>query len=230
MRGKGGCRRMIIQQVIKGIGGIDRSEAEKILQEGIVCNWWRKVGTLPFREVPLRLTEDNLHWHQNKYEDPDPNRNNQPFCKETPFISTTSGTVKRIQIGPDNQPFIVGNILMPAKEVALKFATDDWKSEGWLFYCYLFILGKKAVKLQSFAEELRELNIYTTPSFWQTEGEITAKIIIPPAQIERAEFYSLNDIKSYHSQKKIPRPSYVIKNNPKIFVSPEDYHNIRGIL
>jgi hypothetical protein len=220
---------MIIQKVIKGIGGIDRSEAEKILEVGIQCNWWRKVGTLPAIEIPMRLTPENLYWHQNKYEDPDPNRSNQPFCEETPFISTTSGTVERIVKIEQDKTAIVTNLLHSAKEVALSFATDTWDKDGWLFYCYLFTLGKKAVQHQPFAEEIRELNIYTGPSYWQTEGEITAKIMIPPAQIEKAEFYSLNFINNQLDKKNIPSPhdTDIIKN--ELFVNPEDYHNIRGL-
>lgn len=214
---------MIIQKVIKGIGGINRTQAEEILQQGILCNWLRGVTTaFPWKEVPLRLTERDLHWHQNEYDTPDPQRNNQPFHQETPFISTTAGTVERDIV-------IATNTLNAARDIALEFATDTWNRDGWLFYCYVFILGKKAVQQRAFAEELRELNIYTGYSPWQPEGEITAKIVIPPVQIEKAEFFDLAQYNIQLQNNQIPKPTDTIPND-QIFVSPTDYHNIRELV
>jgi len=70
---------MIIQQVLKGISGIDEDDVQGIFASGITCNWWRKVGLLPSAEIPLRLTERNLHWHQNRYDDPDPSEKMKSF-------------------------------------------------------------------------------------------------------------------------------------------------------
>ena len=128
----------------------------------------------------------SIMWHQNKYDDPDPLRSNQPFSEETPFISTTAGTVVR-----DN--FNRTNILEPAQLTALRFATNGWQGSGMVVYCYVFILGKKAVGHEQFSEELRELNIYTGYSPYQPEGEITAKIQIPTTQIERIEVWIADD-------------------------------------
>lgn len=86
---------MIIQRVIKGIGGISRSDASGILGTGIICNWWHKVRTLPSAEIPQRLVERNLDWHQNRYDEPDPTEGNEAFGQHTPFISTTAGTIER---------------------------------------------------------------------------------------------------------------------------------------
>ena len=83
---------MIIQRVIKGIGGsITRSEAERLLQQGITCNWWRNVDPLPNPKIPQRLTDRNLFWHQNRYSDPDPLEGGQPFYEHTPFIQQLRG-------------------------------------------------------------------------------------------------------------------------------------------
>lgn len=174
---------MIIQRVIKGISGISRTQAQRFLSVGIVCNWWRKVDPLPRAEVPLRLTERNLNWHQNRYTDPDPNEGGEEFRRHTPFISTTAGTVERDTVTSTN-------MLTPAWQVALRFATDGWRTDGYLFYCYLLISCKRCIGHEAFSEELRELNIYTGFSLYQPEGEITAKKIIPPSQIEKAEFWS----------------------------------------
>ncbi len=213
---------MIIQKVIKGIGGIDRDQAEQILHGGILCKWWYEVGLLPFGEIPQRLTDRGMFWHQNRYEDPDPLENGQPYSLRTPFISTTAGTVERDTVARTN-------VLTPAWIEALRFATDFWRRDGYLFHCYVFIIGKKAVGHQSFAEEIRELNIYTGYSPFQPEGEITAKIIIPPAQIEKAEFWSLESVRDDLQNGMIPQPYEVLPSNQP-FLPPSDYNNVREVL
>ncbi|HWB85012.1 MAG TPA: hypothetical protein VG675_12780 [Bryobacteraceae bacterium] len=218
---------MIIQHVIKGINGIDDAMARHLLDSGIKCLWWVNNDPLPFHEVPLRLNERNLDWHQNQYKQPDPlypdaaNPNNEPFHLHTPFVSATAGTV-------DRDAYQQTNTLTPAWEVALKFATDFWKSDGYLFYCYVFVIGKPAVGQQSFSEELRELNVYPGYSNFQPEGEITAKIVIPPAQIERAEFWSSQDAKTARDNKKLPAASRTLYG--KHYVAPQDFNNVRDFL
>lgn len=214
---------MIIQRVIKGISRISESEARQILNVGIICNWWRKVTTLPRNEVPLRLTERNLDWHQHHYDDPDPLEGGEEFGRHTPFISTTAGTVER-------NTLYHTNMLNPAWKEALRFATEDLTVDGYLFYCYLLIVGKRAVSQEPFAEELRELNVYMGFSPYQPEGEITAKIIIPPPQIEKAEFWSANDVLGAVQSGSVPvaDPSRTLAN--PFFVRPEDYNNVRDFL
>ena len=214
---------MIIQRVIKGISGIDEAAARRMLAAGIVCNWWRKINPLPSHEIPMRLTQRNLEWHQNHYSEPDPFEGNETFGRHTPFISTTAGTIER-------NTFTETNVMHSAWEEALRFATDSWTSDGCLFYCYLLIIGKPAVEYQAFAEELRELNVHPIFSSNQPEGEITAKIVIPPAQIERAELWSLTDVQDALSNGQLPTldPSRVIAN--PYFVSSEKYNNVRDFL
>lgn len=212
---------MIIQKVIKGIGGIDQTEVNKIFDVGICCNWWRNYNPLKQIEVPKRLTERNLIWHQNNYDQPDPMESYDPFYLRTPFISTTAGTVER-------DTFYQTNVIQSAWSEALRFATDGWQRDGYLFYCYVFILSKKTVRQEFFAEELRELNIYTGYSPFQPEGEITAKIIIPPSQIEKAEFWTVSEIMDATNSNRLPRPNSVQFNN--LYLPPERLSNIRDVL
>src|SRR5215467_13427895 len=121
---------MIIQHVIKGITGIDERTAKGILSAGITCRWWHKVNPLPSHEIPQRLTDRNLDWHQNRYEEPDPSEGGEEFCRHTPFISTTAGSVERDNVYQTNT-------LTPAWKEALRFATAHWTTDGYLFYCYL---------------------------------------------------------------------------------------------
>lgn len=212
---------MIIQKVIKGLCGIDDGMVNAILDTGISCRWWQEVNPLPQSEIPKRLTERNLRWHQNRYDDPDPLEGNQPFYLKTPFISTTAGTVER-------DIFYRTNILQPAWIEALRFATDVWSKDGYLFYCYLFIIGKKSVGHQIFSEEIRELNIYTGYSPFQPEGEIAAKIIIPTTQIQKVEFWPIDKLFDDIFNGRMPTPARVIDNQH--YLPPDDYSNVRGVL
>lgn len=214
---------MIIQRVVKGVSRITEDEARLMLRAGILCNWWHKVAILPRPEVPVRLTERNLDWHQNHYNDPDPFEGGERFGRHTPFISTTAGTVER-------DTFALTNILNPAWLQALYFATDFLTVDGYIFYCYVYIIGKQAVSIEAFAEELRELNIYPGFSPYQPEGEITAKIIIPPAQIERAEFWSASDALQATSKGMLPAADSSRTLTNPLFVSPENYNNVRDFL
>jgi len=213
---------MILQHAVKGIGGISASDAQHILAGGIICNWWRKVNPLPDPEIPLRLTERNLDWHQNRYDDLDPLEGNEPFGRHTPFISLTAGTVERDALR-------MRNVVHPAWLVALEFATDGWRRDGYLFYCYVFILGRRSVPHRAFAEEIRELNIYTGFSPFQPEGEISAKINIPPTQIERFEFYEISRVNRDLAAGLIPRPT-TTEPNLALFRPPDEISNVRALL
>lgn len=212
---------MIIQRVIKGIGRIDQDDVEQILKTGITCRWWQEVNPLPQNEVPLRLTERNLTWHQNRYDDPDPQEGGRPFHFRTPFISTTVGTIERDAIRQTN-------MLLPAWIEALRFATDQWSRDSYLFYCYVFVIGRKSIGHQLFAEEVRELNVYTAFSPFQPEGEIAAKIIIPPAQIEKAEYWPLAKLLKDLNDGRVPSPANTVYNS--LYLPPDDYNNVRDVL
>jgi hypothetical protein len=212
---------MIIQRVIKGISGLADSDVDNIFEGGILCNWWRTQGQLIQHKVPDKLTDRNLDWHQNSFNKPDPLENNQTFSLNTPFISTTAGTVTRDVANRTNT-------ITPAWKMGLYFATNRWKGDGWLFYCHLFLIGRRATAMEAFSEELRELNIYTAFSPFHPEGEITAKLVIPTAQIERAEFWSLSDARKAWNNGQLPAPART-RSNPH-FVSADDYNNLRGFL
>lgn len=177
---------------------------------------------MPNGEIPLRLTERNLDWHQNRYDDPDPLQANKPFKENTPFISLTSGTVERDDVQKRN-------VLRPAWQVALEFATDGWKRDGYLFYCYVFILGRKSIPHRAFSEELRELNVYTGFSLYLPEGEITAKIVVPPTQIEKFEFYEIAQVKKDIAAGRLPTPT-ITESNASLYQPPTDISNVRGFL
>ena len=192
-----------------------------MFRNGIICNWWRKENPLPEDRIPERLSTRNLHWHQNCYGDPDPQVGNESFCEHTPFISLTAGTIEREEIRRRN-------ILRSATQVALEFATDGWRRDGYVFYCYVFVLGRNSVPHRAFAEELRELNVFTGFSPFQPEGEIAAKISVPPTQIQKFEFYEIDRIDSDLARGELPVPSRTEWNCR--YEEPMDIANIRSYL
>jgi hypothetical protein len=212
---------MIIQKVIKGITGLQRPDVDLVLAEGILSNWMRKLGSVPLRDIPAVLTPRNLDWHQNHYGHADPAAGGEAFKLHTPYISTTAGTVERDVAAQRN-------VLHPAWIEALGFATDFGRADGWLFYCDLWTLGKQAVGHGAFAEELRELNVHTAWSIFQTEGEVAAKVFIPPAQISHAEWWEMRSIRAAAAAGRPWAPSLRVDN--PLYVTPESYHNVREVL
>lgn len=81
----------------------------------------------------------------------------------------------------------------------------------------------------SFSEELRELNVYVGFSPYQPEGEITAKISIPPTQIEKFCFFEINSVTNDLTAGRIPIPSDEVANVP-LYQPPEELSNIRNVL
>ena len=51
---------MFFQKVLEGINGLSRSEAQAMIENGILCNWWRKKGSIAPNEIKEELTEASL--------------------------------------------------------------------------------------------------------------------------------------------------------------------------
>jgi hypothetical protein len=218
---------MIFQKVLKGITGLSQLQAEKIvLEDGILCNWWRSKGNITSFEIKKQLTEANLLHHLNDYNVPLPpghewNAYGTTYGDVSPFISTTAGAIQRDEYKRQN-------IFCSPLITAIDFATSGFATEGYLFYAYVMTIGRKSIPLDEFAEEVRELHIYSDWLPYYREGEITAKLCIPSVNIEKAEFYdgieALRDFKNGVS----PNPIRTISN--KSYVAPENFANIREIL
>jgi hypothetical protein len=219
---------MIFQKVLKGIAGIDPTDdaesdkaAKNILRGvGILCNWWIRVKNLPEIEIRQKLTPRNLFWHLEHYDDHDPVTGAR-FCENTPYISTTAGCVERDGYRGVNHilsPFIT----------ALRFATDGFTRRGYVFYAYVLIIGKQSIPIREFAEEVRELHIYTSFLRYQPEGEIVAKISIPSVRLERVECYEPARARLQLRKGNKPTPEWV-EINPN-FQPPERFNNVREVL
>jgi hypothetical protein len=203
---------MMIHQVYKGICGMGPDEAETRLRErGIASRWWNR-GVGP-DEILAQLTETALMRHLNDYD---------AFGPTTPFISTTAGSVVRDANGQVN-------VIETAEYVATDFATDGFTSDGWVFSGYVFTLGRKAVRQQPFAEEVRELNIYTGYLPFQPEGELVAKFHLPAVQLEEAWPVMAQPDPNRPGAMLWPRKGRVLRNDG-VYVPPEDIVNVREVL
>jgi hypothetical protein len=211
---------MFFQKTLKGIAGLTREDADRALYEGILCNWWRTVHKISPHEIVVKLTEHNLDWHLNHYDDVDP-ATNERFSKNTPFISVTAGVVERAA-------FLQRNVVFNPLTTALRFATSDFSATGHVFSAYVFTLGRQSIDLCAFAEEVRELNIYKNFMPFHPEGEITAKIEIRGPQIEKWDEYDGPAARQAIRAGQIPTPTFT-RWNP-IYATPEQYCNIRGLV
>lgn len=221
---------MYFQKFIKGINGLSELDAKHILENGIDCNWWKKKKTISPLEIMERLTEKNLLHHLNDYEKALPTSHpdftlGKTYGDVTAFISTTAGAY---QLAHNDQYDFDYNRFFPPLLTALRFATKNFRTSGALFFGYVITLGKKAVEMEQFSEEVREMHIYTDYLKYHHEGEITAKIIIPSVQIERVEIYDPSGIEEKLKKRERVIPVRVIKNNN--YIDPIRFSNIREVL
>lgn len=202
----------MIHQVYKGICGMSPGEAEaRLTRFGIASRWWREsVGA---DEILAQLTDSALMRHLNDYDN---------FGPMTPFISTTAGSVVRDANGRVN-------IIETAEYIATDFATDGFTRDGWVFAGYVFTLGRKAVSQQAFAEEVRELNIYTGYLPYQPEGELVAKFHLPAVQLKMAWPVTARVDPNRPGARLWPDTGPVLHNHG-VYVPPEDIVNVREVL
>jgi hypothetical protein len=217
---------MIFQKILKGIGGIGSTDSESdkaallTLANGIICNWWRTVNPLPDNEIPNKLTERNLFWHLEHYDRHDP-LTGAPFHKNTPYISTSAGCVERDAYRGIN--FILSPFL-----TALNFATDTFTRRGYIFYGYVLVIGKQSIPMREFAEEVRELHIYTGYLRYHPEGEVVAKISIPSVRLEKVECYDPSKALIDLRRGVDPTPEWT--ENNRNFQPPERFNNVREVV
>lgn len=211
---------MFFQKALKGIASWSRAQADRTFVNGIVCNWWNVEDPLPNHKIVKKLTEDNLDWHLNHYDDIHPTENRR-FGEITPYISLTAGVVER-------DSFLQRNIVFDPFITALRFATREFQTSGCVFYAHVYTLGRQSIELAEFAEEVRELNIYKNYMPFHQEGEITAKIVVRAPQIEKWEEYDGPTAERDLLAGRRPTP-IDSQSNPN-YAQPELYCNIRGLV
>jgi len=141
-------------------------------------------------------------------------------ASDTPFISTTAGTV-------EVDAARARNVFFPPMYTALRFATRNFTQDSYVARAYLYTLGRKSVELEEFAEEVRDVNTYTAVYAWHPEGKIVGKIIIPARRIEKIELYRLGGVEEELERDALPAPACVFKN-AAVYRDPLQYANVRG--
>jgi hypothetical protein len=216
---------MFFQRVLKGIPaatgndpGLTEDMVRRIVAgEGIICNWWHNKpdGAITLPEIQAKLTETALYDHLVNYD---------TVKSETPFISTTAGTVA-------SEVELERYTLFPAIYTAVRFATRNFSQDGYVVHAYVYTLGKRAIELEEFAEEVRDVNTYTSYYAWHPEGEIVAKIHIPARRIEKIEQYRHTGLAEQLDQGIIPTPAPGdVFADPSVYRDPLQYANVRGYL
>lgn len=180
---------MIVQWCIKGLALDSDEDARRIIdgQDGLHCNWWRRVGQITAPEIRRKLTAQALNSHVNHFQDLDPTTG-RSYAEDTPFVSLSAGTIERDTLARTNH-------VRSARQTALWFGTSfGRRPSAYLYTCWLILAPRQAVGIEGIGEEVRDLNTYRRYSSFQTEGEVAAKIYVPANQIQVCEKWELNPL------------------------------------
>lgn len=165
---------MHIQWCLKGIRSrptFTDADAFALLDAGIPSNWLLANSTVPYATaiatVQSLLSETLLIDHVNRY---------ATVQHLTPYISLSAGVVL-----PDTS---LGTRVVKAWETAVGFATGFGKSDGYIYRLWTIVAPQPAPELLHLSDEIRNLNLFRQTHKYQKQGEITAKLVIPPVQIE----------------------------------------------
>ena len=165
---------MVIQWCLKGISerpAFGDIEAEALLYSGIKSNWLFNNPSMPIeRAIPTvqnLLSLKALLTHVNNY---------AAVRTTSPYISLSAGVVL-----PDTA---LGSRKFPAWRSAADFATEWGRSSGYIYRVWTIVTPQPSPRLMNVADEIRNLNLFDAAWKYQKQGEITAKLVVPPSQIE----------------------------------------------
>jgi hypothetical protein len=129
----------------------------------------------------------------------------------------------------------------PAWFTAALFATAHGRAEGWVFHGYVSVLGRLSLPLLEFSEEARDLHQYDFYNPYHWEGEVVAKILVPPVRLRQAFRVTPDRLWEWHdrmdSDKEAERASPLdlltqLSNTVlpgDSYMAPEEYCNIRDV-
>ena len=205
---------MWFQWFRKGINGLTDDEAKSITFEtGLQCEWWRTVRTISPSEVADKLTEPALRDHVDHYD---------VVKSGTPFISLTAG----VRLRSSRARGYGSNYVVSAQRTALQYATQGFTSNGHVFAGWVPILPHSDVALEGFAEDVRDLDTYSPFRRFHRQGEVTAKVHVPMAQLAWVERWDLKAAKTPGGKRAVLSNHW---DNPR-FVVPEGHAAIRDVL
>lgn len=208
---------MIVQSVIRGISGLRRDPADDEVGQimnhsGLLCAAVRTGRAPTPDDAEELLGPAALDAHRHRHED---------VVDDSPYISMSAGTY----VERDRH-----NHAAFAFDTALSFATRGHQVPGWVFYGYVFLLGRPAGMHAEFGEEVRDVHQHPAWSRFRAEGEVAVPIRVPPRRLQRAELYTPEDVEAA-VQAGIwpPVPSDVVDNEAAgRFHRPEDLLAARG--
>jgi hypothetical protein len=165
---------MVIQWCLKGIeerASFGDKEAADLLNTGIKSTWLFNNAVMPIAQaiptVQGLLSETALISHVNNY---------AAVRTTSPYISLSAGVVL------PHTP--LGTRVFPAWKSAVDFATHRGKVAGYVYRLWTIVTSKPSPRLMNVSDEIRNLNLFRAAWKYQHQGEITAKLVIPPVQIE----------------------------------------------
>lgn len=210
---------MLVQNVIRGVGGLSRGpgpdEVETIMKlDGLTCAALRTGHVASTVEAESLLGADPLDAHRHRHE---------LYGPRSPYVSMTAGTYQ--DRGGHNRAAF-------AFDTALAFATDGFRDPGWVFYGYVFLLGRAAGSHAEFGEEVRDVHQHPAWSRFRSEGEVAVPVRVPPRRLRRAELYLPDDVlDAARAGRWPPEPADLVDNEQdEVFRPPEEIVTARGVV
>lgn len=149
----------------------DAMAANVITDTGLLSAWMLANGGSALSAVHSSsqhaLSETALDNHVNAY---------SAVAATTPYISLAAGCVEYQGRG---RPAIV----LPALATALNFATHRGRTPGYVFRLWVVTSPKPAADIPGLAEDVRDLNLFSSFHPYHYQGEVTAKLYVPRRQI-----------------------------------------------
>jgi hypothetical protein len=161
---------VFVQEYYKGISGLDLWEIDQIFRTGILSNNLRSNPHASLTTLLPLLNEPALYGHVTDY---------AAHGADSPFVSLTAGTRDLTNARGAFRPF-------RAWETAVRFATRNGKTAGVVFEGWVITLGVPSWHISGVAEDIRDHNSYPRFNAYWNQGEVTAKLLVPPMQVVRA--------------------------------------------
>jgi hypothetical protein len=165
---------MHVQWCLKGMRSypsFQDAEAFALLDTGIPSSWLFNNPTVGVAAtIPLvqgLLSEASLVNHVNRY---------SAVAGMSPYISLSAGIVI-----PATK---LGTRVVPAWQTAVGFATNFGKTDGYVYRLWTIVSPQPAPEVLYLSDEIRNLNLFRQTHKYQKQGEIAAKLVIPPVQIQ----------------------------------------------
>lgn len=187
----------------------DTQVREVLGRRGIQSEWNRVNGSMPLDQAIVAsqaaLSEGALDRHVNAY---------RTLVVPTPYISLSAGCVEFAGLAS-------AGVRYPALATALRFATDGWTVDGYIFRCWVITAPQVSASIPGLADEVRDLNAYPYFNRYHSQGEITAKLHVPHRQIQSVQ-------KVDNTGRPIPfhRGTPTLRN--RNFVDPASLSNLVG--